>query len=166
MDIKELRKSTQMSQSQFAKKTGIPVRTLQQWEQNRSSPPKYVFDFINSKLDLQVRKYTIPDPKEYKICIQKPFKNCQKIYPIQQKKVRALLDELEQNKNVNKVIIFGSSVTNRCHIGSDIDIYVDLNKNSNPLTRQYDFEYDLWNNFTVDERLKNEINKKGVVVYG
>ena len=155
-----------MSQSQFAKKTGIPVRTLQQWEQNRSSPPEYVFNLINDKLDLQIKKYTIADPKEYKICIQKPFKNCKKIYPIQQKKVRALLDELEQNKNINKAIIFGSSVTNKCHIGSDIDIYVESNENINPFHRQYDFEYDFWNNFTVDERLKNEIYKKGVIVYG
>ena len=41
--IKELRKKTGLSQSKFSSKFGIPVRTLQQWEQGISAPPKYLF---------------------------------------------------------------------------------------------------------------------------
>ncbi|WP_026521302.1 helix-turn-helix domain-containing protein [Butyrivibrio sp. VCB2001] len=40
--IKELRKKTGLSQSKFSSKFGIPVRTLQQWEQGISAPPDYV----------------------------------------------------------------------------------------------------------------------------
>ena len=40
--IKELRKKTGLSQSKFYAKFGIPVRTLQQWEQGISSPPEYL----------------------------------------------------------------------------------------------------------------------------
>ena len=40
--IKELRKKTGLSQSKFAAKFGIPVRTLQQWEQGKSAPPEYL----------------------------------------------------------------------------------------------------------------------------
>ena len=40
--IKELRKKTGLSQSEFSAKFGIPVRTLQQWEQGISSPPEYL----------------------------------------------------------------------------------------------------------------------------
>ena len=40
--IKELRKGTGLSQSKFAAKFGIPVRTLQQWEQGISAPPEYL----------------------------------------------------------------------------------------------------------------------------
>ncbi|MBE5825894.1 MAG: helix-turn-helix domain-containing protein [Butyrivibrio sp.] len=40
--IKELRKKTGLSQSKFSTKFGIPVRTLQQWEQGISAPPDYV----------------------------------------------------------------------------------------------------------------------------
>lgn len=40
--IKELRKKTGLSQSKFAAKFGIPVRTLQQWEQGISAPPEYL----------------------------------------------------------------------------------------------------------------------------
>ena len=40
--IKELRKRTGLSQSKFSAKFGIPVRTLQQWEQGISAPPEYL----------------------------------------------------------------------------------------------------------------------------
>ena len=40
--IKELRKSAGLSQSKFSAKFGIPVRTLQQWEQGISAPPEYL----------------------------------------------------------------------------------------------------------------------------
>ena len=40
--IKELRKKTGLSQSKFSSKFGIPVRTLQQWEQGISAPPDFV----------------------------------------------------------------------------------------------------------------------------
>lgn len=40
--IRELRKRTGLSQSKFSAKFGIPVRTLQQWEQGISAPPEYL----------------------------------------------------------------------------------------------------------------------------
>ena len=52
----------------------------------------------------------------WKICIPEPFMNCEKIYPIQQKKVKRLIDILSNNSNVKKIIIFGSSVSDRYHI--------------------------------------------------
>lgn len=42
MSIKELRKLTGMSQSKFAAYFGVPVRSVQEWEQGRKSPPDYV----------------------------------------------------------------------------------------------------------------------------
>ena len=40
--IKKLRKKTGLSQNKFSAKFGIPVRTLQQWEQGISAPPDYL----------------------------------------------------------------------------------------------------------------------------
>ena len=40
--IKEMRRKTGLSQSKFSAKFGIPVRTLQQWEQGISAPPDYL----------------------------------------------------------------------------------------------------------------------------
>jgi DNA-binding transcriptional regulator YiaG len=40
--IKELRERTGMSRKEFSKHTGIPVRTLEDWEAGRRTPPEYI----------------------------------------------------------------------------------------------------------------------------
>ena len=51
--IKELRKKTGLSQSKFSAKFGIPVRTLQQWEQGISAPPEYLVRMIAYIMQLE-----------------------------------------------------------------------------------------------------------------
>ncbi len=40
--IKELRESVGMSRKEFSVYTGIPVRTLEDWEAARRTPPEYI----------------------------------------------------------------------------------------------------------------------------
>lgn len=40
--IKELRESIGMSRKEFSEYTGIPVRTLEDWEAARRTPPDYI----------------------------------------------------------------------------------------------------------------------------
>ena len=40
--IRELRESINMSRREFSSHTGIPVRTLEDWEAGRRTPPEYV----------------------------------------------------------------------------------------------------------------------------
>ncbi|MBR6218535.1 MAG: helix-turn-helix domain-containing protein [Eubacterium sp.] len=40
--IKDLRESTGMSRKEFSEHTGIPVRTLEDWEAGRRTPPEYI----------------------------------------------------------------------------------------------------------------------------
>ena len=40
--IKELRESTGMSRKDFSEHTGIPVRTLEDWEAGRRTPPEHI----------------------------------------------------------------------------------------------------------------------------
>ena len=40
--VKELRESTGMSRKEFSEHTGIPVRTLEDWEAGRRTPPEYI----------------------------------------------------------------------------------------------------------------------------
>jgi DNA-binding transcriptional regulator YiaG len=46
MDIKDLRSRANLSQSKFATAVGIPVRTIQKWEQGERVPPDYVVKLI------------------------------------------------------------------------------------------------------------------------
>ncbi|MDD6156201.1 MAG: helix-turn-helix domain-containing protein [Lachnospiraceae bacterium] len=40
--IKELRERTGMTRKEFSEHTGIPVRTLEDWEAARRTPPEYI----------------------------------------------------------------------------------------------------------------------------
>lgn len=40
--VKELRESIGMSRKEFSEHTGIPVRTLEDWEAARRTPPEYI----------------------------------------------------------------------------------------------------------------------------
>ena len=101
--------------------------------------------------------------KEERIC------NLAYIHPLNRNPVKELAGYLAQNPHVQRIIIFGSSVTSRCHNDSDVDIYVELSVNKKEtehlINRLFDFPYDLWTNDTVDDRLKEEILKTGVIVY-
>ena len=53
MDIKDIRKLTNLSQVGFCKITGINQRTLEDWERGLHSPPAYV----NAMLEFYVRNH-------------------------------------------------------------------------------------------------------------
>jgi putative transcriptional regulator len=55
-EIQELRAQSGLSQSKFAAKLGIPVRTIQNWEIGHSSPPSYVINMIR----MQLRGFGMP----------------------------------------------------------------------------------------------------------
>ena len=51
--VRQLRKQTGLSQSQFADKFEIPKNTLQDWEQKRRTPPPYVVSMMAKILDIE-----------------------------------------------------------------------------------------------------------------
>lgn len=53
MTIKELRKRTGLSQSKFAERFHLSMRTLQRWEQNQNEPQEAIVYMINRILDLE-----------------------------------------------------------------------------------------------------------------
>ena len=109
---------------------------------------------------------TADQKKEWRVCIQDPFENCEKIYPIQQKKVKQMINNIKEDSNVEKIVVFGSSVQDTCHMGSDVDFYIVLKQDQKITFKEtLSFMYDIWTNYTVDSRMYEEITKKGVTVY-
>ena len=122
-------------------------------QQTRTTPLFFKRTMVNQK-------------KEWRVCIQDPFDNCEKIYPIQQKKVQQMISNLKDDTNVEKIIVFGSSVQDTCHTGSDVDFYIVLKQDRKIIFKEtLSFIYDIWTNYTVDSRMYEEIKKKGVTVY-
>ena len=48
--ITELRESVGENRSEFSKHTGIPVRTIEDWEAGRRTPPQYIPRLIEYQL--------------------------------------------------------------------------------------------------------------------
>ena len=48
--IKALREKVGMSRKEFSEHTGIPVRTLEDWEAGRRTPPEYIPRLISYQL--------------------------------------------------------------------------------------------------------------------
>ena len=104
--------------------------------------------------------------------------NLEKISSIKRAKIEKGIDLVEKwNENekiIEKMIIFGSSVTNYCTEDSDIDVCLvsDYTTANNAyfrvhggLGRVMDDVVDIFNFRRIGEKLKNEILKKGVIVY-
>lgn len=53
MTIKEMRAQSGLSQSKFAAMFNIPVRTLQAWEQEQSTPPEYVIRMMERIIQME-----------------------------------------------------------------------------------------------------------------
>ena len=72
----------------------------------------------------------------------------------------------KEDSNVEKIVVFGSSVQDTCHMGSDVDFYIVLKQDQKITFKEtLSFMYDIWTNYTVDSRMYEEITKKGVTVY-
>ena len=48
--IKRLRESVNMTRKEFSEHTGIPVRTIEDWEAARRTPPEYIPRLIEYQL--------------------------------------------------------------------------------------------------------------------
>lgn len=62
--VKEIRKKTGLSQDKFAQRYGIPVRTLQNWEQEYREPPAYVIAMLERLIAYEVKLGEVAYEKE------------------------------------------------------------------------------------------------------
>ncbi len=51
--IRELRESVGENRSEFSKHTGIPVRTIEDWESGRRTPPEYLPRLLAYQLEYE-----------------------------------------------------------------------------------------------------------------
>lgn len=104
--------------------------------------------------------------QSWKCITEEHFDNQQYVFQTQQADVLRLVHGAKKDKNVKKIIIFGSSVTAQCNPWSDIDAYFEEEKDLLHFSfAGIEAAVDFWTNFTVDEALLAEIEEKGVCVY-
>lgn len=47
MTIKDIRTYTDRTQKEFSEETGIPLRTIEDWEAGRRKPPQYIVNMLH-----------------------------------------------------------------------------------------------------------------------
>ena len=63
--------------------------------------------------------------ERFPVVVDTECKNINKIYPIKQRQVAAIYNRARDFDIIRRIYIFGSSVTAKCNIDSDLDMCVD-----------------------------------------
>ena len=91
---------------------------------------------IQKIIEEEKRNQTFPTPyKEYS-----HIKNMNKIFPTKQRLVYNIVNEFKNNNIIEKIIIFGSSITDKVKPTSDLDIAIKLNLNNKEFNGKFDEE--------------------------
>ena len=75
--IKELREQTGMNRREFSEYTKIPVRTLEDWEAGKRTPPEYVPRLLNYQLmyDKMIKDNEVKEDELYEKNVQPKMKS-------------------------------------------------------------------------------------------
>ena len=101
-------------------------------------------------------------------------KNIDLIDVSKREQVSACAEAAKENKDILKLIVFGSAAKNQCTDTSDLDLCVELKPNADRLAYHYtvanfgricNHHYDLLNFSILNDKFKNEITQNGVIVY-
>lgn len=113
------------------------------------------------------------DLKRFPIVVKTDCKNIYRVYPLKQKIAAQLYKIGKEYEEIRRIYIFGSSVTSRCHIDSDIDICVDADVSDgmkifemqSKIGDACDWNCDIIMYSNLGSRLKETIQKEGVIIY-
>ena len=95
------------------------------------------------------------------------FPNANRVHPLMQERVERILLAARSDKNLKRLILYGSSLEFRCSSASDIDLYAESVDPEKPLVfiPDLDCEVDLVTNLSRDSRLYREIDRTGLLLY-
>ena len=54
--FKKIRKLSGLTQAEFSRKYNIPLRTIQDWESERRTPPEYVISLLEKAVNEDIKK--------------------------------------------------------------------------------------------------------------
>ena len=109
----------------------------------------------------------------FPVVVNTDCKNIRRIYPLKQRTVARLYEAALNYKVIKKIYVFGSSVTGKCNIDSDLDICIDADVSDGMKIYHMqkeigdicDWNCDILMYSNIGERLKKTIQEEGVVIY-
>ena len=111
--------------------------------------------------------------ERFPVTIQTDCPNIERIYPLKQRQVSEISKCAKQFDVVKRIIIFGSSVTPRCNVDSDLDICVDADTSDGMKVYEVekaigdicDWNCDIIIFSNVGQSLRTTVQNEGVVIY-
>lgn len=95
------------------------------------------------------------------------FMHCVHVHPLMQERVQKILTELKKDGNIQRIVLFGSSLEFRCDSFSDLDLYIEKKDPGLPLKSEpvSDCEIDLVMDLDHAGRLYQEIERTGLLLF-
>jgi predicted nucleotidyltransferase/DNA-binding XRE family transcriptional regulator len=159
-NLKTIRKNLKYSQQDIANLIGIPLNTLQNWEQNVRTPSQWVMNLIMDRM-LKVTIDHKPKISESKGILS--FFSIQKIVSL-----------IAAQHHVKKVVLFGSYAKGLANPRSDLDLYMVSNLSglayfefAEKLRQALKKKVDLFSSLTLETTSPNylEIEDTGIIIY-
>lgn len=159
-NLKNVRKNLKHSQQDIAKLIGIPLNTLQNWEQNVRTPSEWV---LNLMIDRILRDSI---EKEVKISKTKGILSFLSI--------KKIVSSIASKHHVKKVVLFGSYAKGLANPTSDLDLYMVSNLSGLPyfefaekLRHALKKKVDLFSQLTLEKNSPTylEIEDTGIIIY-
>ena len=111
--IKTVRENIGLTQEQVSMLTGVPVKTLRNWEQEIRTPSEWTLDLIIDRL--------------LRIKIEEQLKIDDESGILSYLTIKEKVSEVAKNYDIDKIYLFGSYVKGQATEQSDIDIYMESN---------------------------------------
>ena len=111
--------------------------------------------------------------RRFPTVVDTPCKNIDRIYPLKQRQVSEIYSRAAQYDIIKRIIVFGSSVTARCHIDSDLDLCIDADVSDGMKVYEMqkaigeicDWRCDIIMYASMGQTLKRTIQDEGVIIY-
>lgn len=162
--LKTIRENIGLTQEQVSELTGVPVKTLRNWEQEIRKPSDWTMDLIIDKiLNTEMNKN-----------LELNEDGDDEIRVLSFSTIKKEITEVAKDLDIEKIYLFGSYVKGDMSPLSDIDLYMEsdiygldyygvVERFRNALHKKVD----LLSNKTIlpDSKIYNEIMKTGLVIY-
>jgi len=162
--IKTVRENIGLTQEQVSSLTGVPVKTLRNWEQGVRKPSEWTIDLIIDKiLRTELEKHFLLNDDE------DDQNNILSFSTIKKK-----VSDIARNLEIDRIYLFGSYIKGSATEISDIDLYMesdifglDYFGLTEELRESLHKKIGLLSNKTVIENSKvyHEIMNTGVIIY-
>ncbi|MBR0462875.1 MAG: nucleotidyltransferase domain-containing protein [Clostridia bacterium] len=113
------------------------------------------------------------DMRRFPVTVQTKCKNIDRIYPLKQDQVARIFNCASHFPIITRITVFGSSVTPKCHIDSDIDLCIDADTSDGLKVFEMqkaigdlcDWNCDILMASSIGKALRETIGKEGVIIY-